>query len=234
MAGIAENKMTPAEELQWYFDQAEAGDERAMRELGRMHLQGFTHPDDPEVEIQPDADGAISFLSRAIELGDGDAAMLLGQLYDGEPAGGFFDEPEEAFLRYQQAVDLGSELGRFYLASRYLIGRGVERDEQKGREMMIEAAYRGVIDAQNFLGAIYRKSGDESLAAVWEVVAAVFDKEFEHAGTKKDLSLCKEDLERVRLTLQRVKAYMLLCDCDDPQLMQLADQMRENFFQEIV
>ena len=198
MTGIAESEMTPAEELQWYFDQAEAGEERAMRELGRMYLKGFTHPDDPEVEVYPDAGEAISFLTRAVELGDGDAAMLLGQLYDGEPAGGFFDAPEEAFLRYQQSVDLGSELGRFYLASCYLTGRGVERDEQKGREMMIEAAYRGVIDAQNFLGAIYRESGDESLAAVWEVVAAVFDQEFEHAGTKKDLSLCKEDLERVQ------------------------------------
>ena len=166
-------------------------------------------------------------------MGDGDAALLLGELYDGEPTGGFFDEPEEAVVRYQQAVDLGSELARFYLASRYLIGRGVERDEQKGREIMIEAAYRGVIDAQNFLGAIYRKSGDVTEAAIWEMVAAVFDEEGEHAGAQEDLSLRKEDLERLRFTLQRVKAYMLLVDCDDPQLMKLADQMREQFLSEI-
>ena len=114
-----------------------------------------------------------------------------------------------------------------------MIGRGVERDEQKGREIMIEAAYRGIIDAQNFLGAIYRKSGDDSEAAVWEVVAAVSDEESEHAGTKDDLSLHKEDFERVRFTLQRVKAYMLLADCDDPLLMKLADQMREQFLSEI-
>lgn len=198
-----------------------------------MYLQGFTHPDDPEVEIQPEADEAINFLSRAVELGDGDAAMLLGLLHDGEPTGGFFDAPEEAFLRYQQAVDLGSELARFYLASRYLIGRGVDRDERKGREIMIEAAYCGVVDAQNFLGAIYRKSGDDTEASIWEVVASVFDERSEHSGTKYDLSLYKEDLERVRFTLQRVKAYMLLVDCDDPQLMKLADQMRDQFLTEI-
>ena len=233
MTDLSEVEMLPADELQWYFDQADGGDERAMRELGRMYLKGFTHPDDTEVEIQPDAETAMSFLSRAVELGDGDAALLLGELYDGEPTGGFFDEPEEAFVRYQQAVDLGSELARFHLASRYLIGRGVERDEQKGREIMIEAAYRGVIDAQNFLGAIYRKSGDDTEAAIWEVVASVFDEENEHAGTKDDLSLRKEDWERVRFKLQRVKAYMLLVDCDDPQLMKLADQMREQFLSEI-
>ena len=233
MTDSSEDAMSPAEELQWYFDQAEDGDECAMRELGRIHWKGFTHPDDPEVEIQPDAEMALSFLNRAVELGDGDAALLLGECYDGEPAGGFFDEPEEAFSRYQQAVDLGSELARFHLATRYLIGRGVERDEQRGREIMIEAAYRGIIDAQNFLGAIYRKSGDDSEAAVWEVVAAVSDEESEHAGTKDDLSLHKEDFERVRFTLQRVKAYMLLADCDDPQLMKLADQMREQFLSEI-
>ena len=233
MTDFSEDAMSPADELQWYFDQADDGDERAMRELGRMYLKGFTHPDDAEVEVQPDAEMAMSFLSRAVELGDGDAALLLGELYDGEPTGGYFDEPEEAFSRYQQAVDLGSELARFYLASRYLIGRGVERDEQKGRELMIEAAYRGIIDAQNFLGTIYRKSGNDSEADVWEVVAAVFDEENEHAGTKDDLSLRKEDLERVRFTLQRVKAYMLLADCDDPQLMKLADQMRDQFLSEI-
>ena len=101
---------------------------------------------------------------------------------------------------------------------------------------MIEAADRGVIDAQNFLGAIYRKSGDVTEAAIWEMVAAVFDEEGEHAGhagAQEDLSLRKEDLERLRFTLQRVKAYMLLVDCDDPQLMKLADQMREQFLAEI-
>ena len=233
MTDSSEDAMSPAEELQWCFDQADGGDERAMRELGRMYLQGFTHPEDPKVEIQPDVEMATSFLGRAVELGDGDAALLLGECYDGEPTGGFFDEPEEAFLRYQQAVDLGSELARFHLATRYLVGRGVERDEQRGREIMIEAAYRGIIDAQNFLGTIYRKSGDDSEADVWEVVASVFDLEKKHAGTTDEPSLRREDFERVRFTLQRVKAYMLLADCDDPQLMKLADQMREQFLSEI-
>ena len=61
MTDLSEVEMSPADELQWYFDQADGGDERAMRELGRMYLKGFTHPEDPEVEIQPDADRAMSF-----------------------------------------------------------------------------------------------------------------------------------------------------------------------------
>ena len=222
---------TPADAIQWLFDQAEAGDVISMRELGRMFFRGFTHPEDASIQVQPDVDFALGFLFEAVELGAGEAALLLGEMHGGEATSGYFEAPETAAARFQQAVALGCEQARFHLANCYLLGRGVERDEQRGLEIMIEAAYRGVADAQYGLSAIYRGFGDFKTASIWEVTAMTLDeKQVEPAP---EHWVRKEYWEDIRFTLQRVKAYMLLVDCDDTRLMKLADQMRAQFLSEI-
>jgi len=224
--------LTPAEQLQWYFDEAETGCEKAKRELGRMYFRGFTHPDDVSVKIEPDADVALEYLRDAADAGDGNAALLLGEMFDGEATSGPFNEPKEAFRRYQQAVDLGCRPARFYLGTRYLLGRGVERGDRRGREILIETAYAGDTDAQAFLSEIYRKSGDEEIAAAWTVVAGLFNSD------KVSEDVCGEGVplgtpERARLIIQKVNIYSALMECDAPVLIKAADLLREEFREEI-
>jgi TPR repeat protein len=218
----------PSEQLQWYFDHAEAGDEQAMRQLGRMYAHGFTHPEDSHVEICPDRDEARRWLTKAADAGDGEAALLLGMLCDGEATDGAFDEPDEAFRRYQQAVDLEYRPALTYLGSRYLIGRGTDRNDLLAREILIEAAYAGDEPAQRLVAAIYDKDGDGTRATAWLIARSVFhdEKDMPKAGPK-------DSLEVARLLIQKVNIYSKLVLCDAPELIQAGDVLRQAFIQEI-
>lgn len=131
--------MKPADKLDDFMEAATSANAAAQRELGRLYAAGFQPPDDPSVRLPCGPDKAAELFLGAIDLTDGEAALLLGNLYDGEATGGAWDAPEEAFRRYRQAADLGHRPAQFFVATRYLIGRGVERDERRGAEMLFEA-----------------------------------------------------------------------------------------------
>lgn len=223
--------LSPSESLQWYFDRAAEGVVEAERELGRMYLHGFTHDEDPSVGINPDSSEALRWLTQASDAGDDQAAWLLGILHDERAAGGALDDPEKAFACYRQAVDRGCRPAQFYLAVSYLLGRGTERDDRRGRELLVETAYGGDTDAQRFMGEVCRKDGDEEGAVAWAVVASVFSEDEGESITGKKAP--RGALERSRLMVQRINIYSVLVQCDDPTLMKAADLMRESFYEEI-
>lgn len=224
-----EKKQSPKQQLRWYFEQAAAGDTLAKRELGRMHLFGFTHDEDPSVEVLPDADIARHWLTAATDDGDDEAAYLLGLLLSG---GGFpFDEPEEAFHLFRKAVDRGSRSARSYLAAAYLLGRGIRQNEQLGREMMIEAAYGGDTDAMRMMGAICEKSGDETGASAWQVLASLFDED--EGKDIVGLRIPADTPQRLHYMIEKANLYSRLVLCDTPVLVQAADLVRESFREEL-
>lgn len=220
--------LTPQQQLEWYFGQATAGDIQAKRELGRMYAHGFTHPDDENVEVQPDAAEANRWLTEAADGGDGEAALLLGMLYDGEATGGLLDDPQEAFRRYQQAADLECREALTFVGSRYLIGRGTNRNDRLAREILIESAYAGDEPAQRLVAEIYAKSGDDEQAFAWRLARATF-----HCEDEMPDSVPKASLEIARLLIQKINVYSALVRCDAPELMQAADMLRKNFEREI-
>jgi len=223
--------MTPADELDDLTGAAASGDAVAQRELGRLYAAGFQHPDDASVRLPCDPDKAAELLLKAIDSADGEAALLLGQLHDGEATGGVWDDPEEAFRRYRQAADLGHRPALFFVATRYLLGRGAKQDERLGAEMLLEAAYSGDTDAQAFVAAVFERHGDEVHAAAWRMVA-------DASGSDKIDDLVgemvpRESLDLAILLINRVGVYSRLLDTDDAVLLSAADLLRSAFASEV-
>lgn len=223
--------MKPAAELDALTEAARSGNATAQRELGQLYAAGFQHPDDPSVRLPCDPDKAAALFLEAIDGADGEAALLLGQLYGGEATGGTWDDPEEAFRRYRQAADLGHRPARFFVATRYLIGRGAERDERLGAKMLLEAAYSGDTDAQAFVAAVFDRHGDEVRAAAWRMVA-------DAGGSDKIDDLVgkmvpRESLDLAIVLINRVGVYSRLIDTDDAVLLGAGDVLRSAFASEV-
>lgn len=223
--------MKPAEELDLLIKNASAGDAESQRELGRLYMAGFEHPADPSVGVPCDPSQAAYLLLSAIDAGDGEAALLLGQLYDGEATSGAWDDPEEAFRRYRQSADLGHRPARFFLATRHLVGRGTARDEREGSILLLEAAYSGDADAQAFVSQVYDRHGDEAGASAWRMVAEVSGSD--KVGDQVGKMVPRESPDLARRLIYRVGVYSRLIESDDPLLLRAADTLRCGFQEEV-
>lgn len=84
-----------------------------------------------------DVVGAIAKLRPGADAGHARSQTLLADILDGA---GFTDE---ALAWYRKAADVGEAEAMFALGSAYTAGRGVARDEEKGRDLVLRAAQAG-------------------------------------------------------------------------------------------
>jgi len=76
----------------------------------------------------------------------------------------------------QQAAEQGDAKAQAKLGAMYLLGSGVEKDEQKAAEWMLKAANQGYLEAQVIMAALYDRGlgvkSDVKTATQWYEKAA--------------------------------------------------------------
>ena len=81
------------------------------------------------------------------------------------------EQYETAFKLFEKGADCGHAGARTYLGMCYALGRGVERNDAKGVELIREAAEQGYAEAQEKLGLCYQEGvrieKDYAEAAKW-------------------------------------------------------------------
>ena len=120
-------------------------------------------------------DLAIPLLQQAAKLGNTDAQLELGFLYNmGE---GVDRDPNKATHWYEKAAAQGNVDAQFNLGILYEKGDGVGQDYSKARQWYEKAAVQGDAQAQFNLGALYQNgrgvSQDYNKARQWYEKAAV-------------------------------------------------------------
>ncbi|MGE0667750.1 MAG: SPOR domain-containing protein [Sphingomonadales bacterium] len=121
---------------------AEAGDQRALFNLGQMHRLG--------VGTEKDLDKAEQYYRRAAELGHVGAQANLGSLlFDRKPPQG-----AEAVKFWRQAAVGGDPKAQFMLGVQYFNGDFVTRDAVQAHAWLSLAAKAGVREAADALAAV--------------------------------------------------------------------------------
>ncbi len=160
---------------------AEAGDAKAMTELGKLALRQrdpqliealkwfrkAAELGDANAMAQlgrmyalgwagPKSDEkAIELFRRSAEAGDGDGMAFLGQMYR-EGHGGLAKDDKEAVKWFQKSAELGSGAGMVRLSSAYSSGAGIAKDS----------------DSAIFWYRSMRQAGDRLIPRVWQRLAA--------------------------------------------------------------
>ena len=137
-----------------FYDAGRAGNHPALRELGRLFLDG-----NKEMGIRPDVQRAINYLKQAIDGNnpDAEAARLLGKCYySGKGVGS--ENKKEAQRLYQIAANGGDAKAMYNLAVCYLTGAGGEKNPDAAifwAEKAIESEDESVVeDAKKLLDKI--------------------------------------------------------------------------------
>lgn len=112
---------------------------------------------------------------RSAELGVPGSQNIVGEMY----LVGFYNLPHsdtKAAEWFSRAVAGGSRDARVNLGNMYLEGKGVERDVNRGVELLLSAAHDGYARGQYQLGALYEQGmgvpQDQALALEWYRKAA--------------------------------------------------------------
>lgn len=150
----------------------ETGTAMAQYRYGRILLEGRGGPQD--------IDAAVTWLQKAVDQNNADAAILLARIYLNA-----FDEdapietrrsPERAADLLTLAATLGFAEGQFRLAQLYLSGQGVERDDKAAFRWLLAAAQQGHVNAQFPLAEMYSRgvgtNEDDTQALHWLTTAA--------------------------------------------------------------
>ena len=86
------------------------------------------------------------------------------------------EEPSTAMAEIQQAAQQGDAKAEAKLGAMYLLGSGVDKDEQKAAEWMLKAAKQGHVEAQVVIAAMYDRGmgvpNDVNMANQWYEKAA--------------------------------------------------------------
>ncbi len=98
---------------------------------------------------EQDYDKAMAAFKKAAEYDNADAYYYIGRILEKS------EDYENVKLNYEQAVELGSELGNIGLGFLYLNGNGVEEDYGKAKELFEKAVSNGCLEANCGLGDIY-------------------------------------------------------------------------------
>jgi hypothetical protein len=115
---------------------AEAGNGKAMRELGVMYVNHWGVDQDDRQMRQ-----AVGWYRKAIDAGDKHAMTLLGYLY--EQGWGVEKDDQQAISWYRKAAAAGDASGMFHLGVRYEKGIGVEQNQQEALAWFRKAAQHG-------------------------------------------------------------------------------------------
>ena len=155
--------------LEAYEKAAGAGSVAALREMGRMWLFGWSNGGSGggmiDERYAPDSQKGMSYLNKAIDGGDGEAALIAGEfgphVYTSNPW-------EEQIRYYEKAVELGYKDAPAYLANTYFYKGMSEASEAMAKKMTKperQELFRFVADAvssnpRNMIkGADYFRNG---------------------------------------------------------------------------
>ena len=116
--------------FRWYLSSAEAGDARAMHNVGLMQLRGLGTPRDPGA--------GKAWLMRAYGLGQVESSLALGNLARRSPGG---LERSAAFYRF--GAGRGDVRAMHALANVLMSGQGVARDRAAAYVWYSRAAEKG-------------------------------------------------------------------------------------------
>lgn len=148
----------------WYEKAAAQHVPQAQWNLGEMFASGLPG-------IDPDAKKATSLCKRAANAGFAPASATLGALYAKA------NKHARAVHWWNLAAGQGDLEALFNLAQAYRLGLGVEKDEAKALECLLQAAQGGVAVAQSRLGLAYATGDGAALdpieASKWFVLAAL-------------------------------------------------------------
>jgi TPR repeat protein len=106
-------------------DKAKKGDSKAMLALASLYTTGG--------EIEPDADAARRWLTRAAEAGNGDAMIQLG-IFALNGGRGTPSDPTAAFKWFHRSAQAGNVTGMIDVAVCYAKGTGTGVDRQRAIE----------------------------------------------------------------------------------------------------
>ncbi|APZ54047.1 tetratricopeptide repeat protein [Salipiger abyssi] len=188
--GVLQNFLLAAD---WYARAAQQGDADAQNRLGKFYFEGLGVERDHTVALRwleaaaeggdprylydlaralengemPDLARAAEIYGRAAELGDADAAVSLGALY--QEGRGVEKDLARARELYEGPAAAGHARAQNNLGLLYARGDGVEQDYERAADLFEAAAERGLSQAKANLGVMYENALgvplDEELAA---------------------------------------------------------------------
>lgn len=157
--------------LKWLEMAGNKGNKRAIKELTSIYYTPENYPE--ELKLEVDIQKAIHWNEKAALYNNKNAFRRLGMIYEYgyEYDESFPEDIEKANYFYKRAADLGDELSHYYIGLNTLLGIGLEKDINKGLEVINESAEKGEIEAQLKLGELYyigeTVSQDKKLAREW-------------------------------------------------------------------
>jgi TPR repeat protein len=147
-----------AEAVKWFEKAAKQGHIAAQYEFGAcyLHYRG----------VKRDVDKAIEWLTKSAEKGYSSAQIELAEHYE---TFGIFHEygtyevdanqerrvKAKAFEWYKKAAEQNDVRGQYGLGNCYVLGKGVDKDENTGYEWIRKAAEQGHSGGQYSLGSRY-------------------------------------------------------------------------------
>ena len=126
-----------------------------------------------------DLEKAISWLEKSFDHGNEEAALLLGNLYEGtvDTDMEIRESPEKARRWYEKAAGQGSGEAMAELAFYYEKGLTVERDMKKAVNLLKDAAINGYEEGLFSLALLYLENGKEDEALPYMEAAAAKGEE---------------------------------------------------------
>jgi uncharacterized protein len=158
----SEPEETPCDQLSQLQTDADNNDPKAQVRLSKLYFSGHC--------VSQDINEGAKWLARATKLGYGPAQRGMGLMFYTERQ---YDKAAELF---RQAAEQGDAQAQILLASMYLDGKGVEKDDAEAAKWAKLAGKQGNAYAQALLGSMYYDgkgvAKDDSEAAKWARLAA--------------------------------------------------------------
>ena len=180
-------KQDDVEATRWFRLAAEEKYTPAQYNLGKMYEEGRG--------VAKDYGEAVDWYRIAADEENAEAQCKLGMMFD-EGKCGVLQNYVAAAEWYKRAMEKGSVEAKYRLGVMYQNGRGVELDDEKVAEYIIEAAKAGSIAAQNHLGEMLREKKDYLYAYMWFNIAAALGHE-EARESRDDMAKKHMDSENI-------------------------------------
>ena len=140
------------EAVKWYLKGAELGNAMAQYELATCYHNGEG--------VEEDQEESAKWMMRAAEKStDRGVQWTMGRYY--QEGWGVEKNPLEAVKWFERSAKKGFALAKYYLAMCYMNGEGVQKDEEKAEELLVDAADNGCKEAKEVLARI-RQNREES------------------------------------------------------------------------
>lgn len=101
-----------------------------------------------------DNEKALEAFQKAADLESADAYYYIGRLHDRA------EEYSDAKSAYEKAIDLGNSMAKLGLGELYILGNGVDIDNNKGKELFESSISEGCNEANAGIGDLYQNGYD--------------------------------------------------------------------------